>query len=47
MVKVERDKNVNTVEITRELDINHKTVLNHLQKAGYKKKFDVWVPHEC
>jgi len=45
MVKVERDKNVSTVEITRELGINHKTVLNHLQKAGYKKKL-VWVPHE-
>jgi len=47
MVKIERDENVSTVEIARKLGINHKTVLNHLQKAGYKKKFDVWVPHEC
>ncbi|XP_029156095.1 histone-lysine N-methyltransferase SETMAR-like [Nylanderia fulva] len=28
------------------LGIDHKTVLNHLHKAGYKKKLDVWVPHE-
>ena len=34
MVKVERDKHVNTVEIARELGID-KTVLNHLHK-GYK-----------
>jgi len=46
MVKVERDKHVSTVEIARELGIDHKIVLNHLHKAGYKKKFDVWVPHE-
>ena len=46
MIKVERDKHVSTVELTRELGIDHKTVLNHLHKAGYKKKLDVWVPHE-
>ena len=46
MVKIERDKHVSTVEIARELNIDHKTVLNHLLKAGYKKKLDVWVPHE-
>ena len=46
MVKVELDKHVSTVEIARELSIDHKTVLNHLHKAGYKKKLDVWVPHE-
>jgi len=38
IVKVER---VSTVEIPRELGIDHKTVLNHLHKAGYKKKLDV------
>ena len=42
MVKVKRDKHVSTVEIARELGIDHKIVLNHL----YKKKLDVWVPHE-
>ena len=46
MVKIERDKHVSTVEIARELGIDHKTILNHLHKAGYKKKLDVWVPHE-
>jgi len=46
MVKVERDKYVSTVEIARELGIDHKTILNHLHKAGYKKKLNVWVPHE-
>ena len=39
MVKVECDKHVSTVEIARKLNIDHKTVLNHLHKAGYKKKF--------
>ena len=41
MEKVECDKHVSTVEIARELGIDHKTVLNHLHKAGYKKKLDV------
>ena len=36
-----RDKHVSTVEIARELDTDHKTVLNHLYKAEYKKKLDV------
>jgi len=34
------------MKIARELSIDHKKVLNHLHKAGYKKKLDVWVPHE-
>jgi len=46
MIKVERDKHVSIVEIVKELSIDHKTVLNHLHKAGYKKKLDVWVSHE-
>ena len=46
MVKVERDKHVSTVQIARELGIDYKTVLNNLHKAGYKKKLDVWIPHE-
>ena len=46
MVKVERDKHVSTVEIARELGIDYKTILNYLHKARYKKKFDVWIPHE-
>jgi len=46
MEKVERDKRVSSVEIVRKLGINHRTVLNHLHKAGYRKKLDVWAPHE-
>ncbi|KAG5339250.1 SETMR methyltransferase, partial [Acromyrmex charruanus] len=36
--KVERDKHASTMEIARELGIDHKTVLNHLHKAGSKKE---------
>jgi len=43
---VESDRHVNTVSIAQELNIAQKTVWNHLNKAGYKKKLDVWVPHE-
>jgi len=46
IVKVERDKYMSTVEIARKLGIDHKTVLNHLHKARYKKKLDVWMAHE-
>ncbi|KYM77668.1 hypothetical protein ALC53_11678 [Atta colombica] len=38
MHKVERNKHVSTVEITRELGIDHKIILNHLHKAGYNKE---------
>ena len=31
MIKVERDKHVSTVEIARELSIDHKTVLSFAQ----------------
>lgn len=43
---VESDRHVSTVSIAQELKIAQKTVWNHLNKAGYKKKLDVWVPHE-
>lgn len=46
MQKVEQDRHISSVCIAKELNIHHQTVLNHLQKAGYKKKLDVWVPHE-
>ncbi|KAG5316743.1 SETMR methyltransferase, partial [Acromyrmex insinuator] len=38
MKRVERDKHVTTMEIARELGIDHKTVLNHLHKAGCLQK---------
>ena len=35
-----------TVKIVQELNIAHKTVCNHLNKAGYKKKLDIWLSLE-
>ncbi|GFX07911.1 histone-lysine N-methyltransferase SETMAR [Trichonephila clavipes] len=32
--------------IFQELKIEHKTVLNHLRKVGFKKNLDVWVTHQ-
>ncbi|GFX72865.1 histone-lysine N-methyltransferase SETMAR [Trichonephila clavipes] len=37
------DRHVSRRSIAQELKINHKTVLNHLRKVGFKKKLDVWV----
>ncbi|KAL9922417.1 histone-lysine N-methyltransferase SETMAR-like [Glossina fuscipes fuscipes] len=44
--KIEEDRHINSHDVARELNIDHKTVLNHLHKAGYTKKLDVWLPHE-
>jgi len=45
--KVQQDKHISSVDVGMELGIDHKTVLNYLHyKAGYKKKLDIWVPHE-
>lgn len=43
---VELDRHASTVDIAQALNIDQKTVWNHLQKSGYKKTLDVWVPHE-
>ncbi|XP_025163395.1 histone-lysine N-methyltransferase SETMAR-like [Harpegnathos saltator] len=43
---IEVYRHVSSRSIAQELKIEHKTVLNHLHKAGFKKKLDVWVPHE-
>lgn len=43
---IEVDRHVSSRSIAQELKIDHKTVLNHLHKAGFKKKLDVWVPHQ-
>ncbi|GFV87233.1 histone-lysine N-methyltransferase SETMAR [Trichonephila clavipes] len=40
------DRNVSSRSIAQELKIDHKTVLNHLRKVGFKKKLDVWVQHQ-
>ncbi|XP_014484313.1 PREDICTED: histone-lysine N-methyltransferase SETMAR-like, partial [Dinoponera quadriceps] len=43
---VESDRHVSTYSIAQGLKISQKTVWNHLHKASFKKKLDVWVPHE-
>ncbi|GFV50389.1 histone-lysine N-methyltransferase SETMAR [Trichonephila clavipes] len=40
------DQHVGSCSITQELKINHKTVLSHLRKVGFKKKLHVWVLHQ-
>ncbi|XP_078051627.1 histone-lysine N-methyltransferase SETMAR-like, partial [Augochlora pura] len=42
---IDVDWHVSSRSIVRELKIDHETVLNHLHKAGFKKKLDVWMPH--
>ncbi|GFU40116.1 histone-lysine N-methyltransferase SETMAR [Trichonephila clavipes] len=41
---IEFDQYVSSPSITQELMIEHKTVLNHFRKVGFKKKLDVWGP---
>ncbi|GFX08778.1 histone-lysine N-methyltransferase SETMAR [Trichonephila clavipes] len=43
---IQVDRHVSSRSIAQELKIDHKTVLNHLRKVGFKKKLDVWVPHQ-
>ncbi|GFU63870.1 histone-lysine N-methyltransferase SETMAR [Trichonephila clavipes] len=40
------DQQVSSCSIAQELNIDHKTVLNHLHEVGFKRKLDVWVPHQ-
>ncbi|GFX93814.1 histone-lysine N-methyltransferase SETMAR [Trichonephila clavipes] len=43
---IELDRHVSSRSIAQEPKINHETILNHLRKVGFKKKLDVWVPHQ-
>jgi len=38
MEKVEQDWHISNYDIGKELNIDHKTVLNHLEKDEYKKR---------
>ena len=42
--KVDQDRLISSYDIAEELDVNHKTVLRHLLKSGYKKKLNIKVP---
>ncbi|GFY02817.1 histone-lysine N-methyltransferase SETMAR [Trichonephila clavipes] len=43
---IEIDRHVSSRSIAQELKIDHKTVLSHLRKVGFKKKLHVWVSHQ-
>ncbi|GFS73778.1 histone-lysine N-methyltransferase SETMAR [Trichonephila clavipes] len=43
---IEVDRHVSSRSIAQELKINHETVLNPFRKVGFKKKLDVWEPHQ-
>ncbi|GFW91256.1 histone-lysine N-methyltransferase SETMAR [Trichonephila clavipes] len=43
---IETDRHVSSHIIAQKLRIDHKTVLSHLSKVGFKKKLDVWMPHQ-
>ena len=43
---IERDLHSSSRTIGQELRMSHQTVINHLKKIGFKKKLDVWVPHD-
>jgi len=37
MDKVEQDRHISSHDISKELNIDHKTILNYLEKSEYKK----------
>ncbi|GFS77315.1 histone-lysine N-methyltransferase SETMAR [Trichonephila clavipes] len=43
---IEINRHVSSLSIIQEPKIDHKTILNHLRKVGFKKKLDVWVLHQ-
>ncbi|GFX99905.1 histone-lysine N-methyltransferase SETMAR [Trichonephila clavipes] len=43
---IEVDRHVSSPSITQELKVDHKLVLSHLRKVGFKKKLHVWAPHQ-
>ena len=44
--KIEQDRHISSHDTAYEFNMHHETILNHFQKAGFKKKLVVWVPHE-
>ncbi|GFU85007.1 histone-lysine N-methyltransferase SETMAR [Trichonephila clavipes] len=43
---IEADRHVSSSSIAQKVKIDHKTVLSHLCKVGFKKKLDVWELHQ-
>ncbi|KAG5348438.1 SETMR methyltransferase, partial [Acromyrmex charruanus] len=44
--KVKENRHVSSYDIAKELNIDHKTVLGCLRKAGYIKMLNVWMSHD-
>ncbi|GFS98917.1 histone-lysine N-methyltransferase SETMAR [Trichonephila clavipes] len=42
---IEDDRHISSPSIAQKLKIDHKTVLNHLRKVGFKNELHVWVQH--
>ncbi|GFW92744.1 histone-lysine N-methyltransferase SETMAR [Trichonephila clavipes] len=43
---IEAYRHVSCRSNAQELKMDHKTALSHLCKVGFKKKLDVWMPHQ-
>ncbi|GFX97748.1 histone-lysine N-methyltransferase SETMAR [Trichonephila clavipes] len=43
---IEVDRHASSHSITQELKIDHKAILNHLLKIGFKKILDIWVQYQ-
>ena len=46
MKKIDQKHHISCHDIAKELNIHHQMDWSHLNKAGYRNKLDVWVPHE-
>ncbi|GBP13285.1 Histone-lysine N-methyltransferase SETMAR [Eumeta japonica] len=44
--KVEKDRHISSYDIAEDLGIDCKRVLTRLNKAGYTKRLDTWIPHK-
>ena len=43
---MEQDRHIGKYDIADKLDVDYKTVLRQFRKSQYKKKLDIWVPHD-
>lgn len=41
---INQNRHINVLDVAQELNISRKSALRHLEKAGYKKMLNVWVP---
>ena len=43
---IESNRHITVREITKQLNVSHTTIENHIRRLGFVKKFDIWVLHE-